>query len=80
MITKQEPSYGAKVRNDSIVVGHYLDYAIIKTEDGHLCCTEDEDGILQDGELYLGEVQNSIERFSLPEQLALEEIYGKEVV
>ncbi len=47
---KVKPEYGAKVREENVVIGHYTDYAIVKACNGTLCYIKDQNENLGVGE------------------------------
>ncbi|MDD6307698.1 MAG: hypothetical protein PUA75_12345 [Clostridiales bacterium] len=53
-----------------MIVGHYLDYAVIRDELGKLYLNDDKDGILQTGDVYMGINPRSVSCLTVSEQKA----------
>ena len=79
MIEKIVPAHGESPVEDRIIVGHYLDYAVIQDEMGKLYLTEDKNRILQNGDIYVGDNPRPISCLTVLEQEILYKQFGSEV-
>ena len=79
MINKKRAEYAAKVRNEYVVIGRCLNYAIIKDEVGAIYFMDDENAVFEEGDSCTAEFLKPFEELPGIIKEVVRITYGNEV-
>lgn len=79
MTSAKKAVYAAKIGDDYVVIGRCLNYAIVKNEVGNMYYLDDENAVLEEGDICTGEFLKPIDELPGIIKEVVIMTYGNEV-